>query len=284
MNFKMKTLAVAAIAAMAMSGAAEARIQDGTTGNSELVFSAWDGAVGYTLDLNTILTLNDLVAGGAADGLFAVSPPATVAASLIGSDGVIFDQLLTNFVGFNDLGNVQWNLAAGDSISRYRFLTTLGDSAADMNISNNNIKNAVTAFNGYVGGANGKSTDNVTMAVDGYANTVLADGVAYAGNMGDNWAGKVNDTTSLLGASTSLWVLGMNNSSTTGIAGSTTGYINQLMTFDGRAVSASTYLADDGYHLRIAADVAAVPEADTWAMMLAGLGLMGFIARRRTQA
>lgn len=30
--------------------------------------------------------------------------------------------------------------------------------------------------------------------------------------------------------------------------------------------------------------VAAVPEADTWAMLLAGLGLMGFIARRRLQA
>jgi hypothetical protein len=28
--------------------------------------------------------------------------------------------------------------------------------------------------------------------------------------------------------------------------------------------------------------VAAVPEADTSAMLLAGLGLMGFIARRRT--
>jgi MYXO-CTERM domain-containing protein len=30
-------------------------------------------------------------------------------------------------------------------------------------------------------------------------------------------------------------------------------------------------------------DVAAVPEADTWAMLLAGLGLVGFVARRRKQ-
>ena len=28
--------------------------------------------------------------------------------------------------------------------------------------------------------------------------------------------------------------------------------------------------------------VTAVPEADTWAMLLAGLGLVGFAARRRT--
>ena len=42
--------------------------------------------------------------------------------------------------------------------------------------------------------------------------------------------------------------------------------------------------ADTYLKIAVAADVAPVPEADTWAMMLAGLGLMGFIARRRTQA
>lgn len=277
-----KTLVAAAIAALAMSGAAEARIQDGSTGNGELVFSAWDGAVGYTYDLEWTAALNDLVAGGAADGTYATSPSATVAASMIGAGGVIFDHVLTGFSNFSDLSAVQWNLAAADSVGRNRFLTTLGDSAADMNVSNLNVKSAVTVFNSYVGGANGKSTDNVTMAVDGYANTILADGVGYAGNNGDNWGGKTNDSTSLLGASTSLWVLGMNNSSTTGTAGSSTGYINQLLAFDGRAVTASTYLAQDGYHLQLA--VAAVPEADTYAMFLAGLGLMGFIARRRMQA
>jgi hypothetical protein len=29
--------------------------------------------------------------------------------------------------------------------------------------------------------------------------------------------------------------------------------------------------------------IAAVPEADTWAMLLAGLGLVGFATRRRTR-
>jgi hypothetical protein len=275
-----KTLVAAAIAALAMSGAAEARIQDGSTGNGELVFSAWDGAVGYTYDLEWTSALNDLVAGGAADGTYTASPSATVAASMIGADGVIFDHVLTGFSNFSNLSAVQWNLTAADSLTRQRLLTTMGDSAADMNTSNSNIKNAVTTFNGYIGGANGKSTDNVTMSVDGYANTVLADGVGYAGNSGNNWGGRTPDNTTLLGASTSLWVLGMNNSSTTGTAGSSTGYINQLLAFNGQAVTASTYLAQDGYHLQIAA----VPEADTYAMFLAGLGLMGFIARRRMQA
>jgi hypothetical protein len=30
--------------------------------------------------------------------------------------------------------------------------------------------------------------------------------------------------------------------------------------------------------------VGAVPEADTWAMMMLGLGFMGFVARRKQQA
>jgi hypothetical protein len=34
----------------------------------------------------------------------------------------------------------------------------------------------------------------------------------------------------------------------------------------------------------LVASVTAVPEPETYAMMLAGLGLLGFTARRRTQA
>jgi hypothetical protein len=51
----------------------------------------------------------------------------------------------------------------------------------------------------------------------------------------------------------------------------------QLFSFDGRAIVAKTYLQNDQWRLQ----VAAVPEPETNAMMLAGLGLMGFIARRR---
>jgi len=50
----------------------------------------------------------------------------------------------------------------------------------------------------------------------------------------------------------------------------------------GNANGASTFtLAADGA-LSFAAPVAAVPEASTYGMMLAGLGLVGFMARRRT--
>ena len=40
-------------------------------------------------------------------------------------------------------------------------------------------------------------------------------------------------------------------------------------------------LAGNGSLLYSTTTVAAVPEADTWAMMLLGLGFMGFVARRK---
>ena len=41
--------------------------------------------------------------------------------------------------------------------------------------------------------------------------------------------------------------------------------------------------SSDTILLRTAATVAAVPEPETYAMLLAGLGLRGFVARRRQQ-
>ncbi len=46
-----------------------------------------------------------------------------------------------------------------------------------------------------------------------------------------------------------------------------------------------TWLASNpGYSLKLSSNIAAVPEPDTYAMMLAGLGLMGFITTRRSKA
>lgn len=50
-----------------------------------------------------------------------------------------------------------------------------------------------------------------------------------------------------------------------------TGMLNQSMTLDGSPLNATVG----------AVQIAAVPEADTYAMLLAGLGLMGLLARRR---
>ena len=53
-------------------------------------------------------------------------------------------------------------------------------------------------------------------------------------------------------------------------------------TADWQHLISSVYSYDDYvFHLEGIATVAAVPEAETYAMMLAGLGLVGFMAKRR---
>ncbi len=54
--------------------------------------------------------------------------------------------------------------------------------------------------------------------------------------------------------------------------------MNVLHTKGNDPADLSTYYDDVGY---VTNSVVAVPEAETWAMMLAGLGLVGFMGRRR---
>jgi hypothetical protein len=281
MNFKLKTL-VAALALSVVATSANAAI-DANNGNSELFFSAWDSnaGVGYTYDLNWGKFLNDFVGidqAANAAGNTTLKANAAVGASMIGAGGVIYDQALTGMAFANTAG-VEWNLGAYDSVGRTRLLMTLGDSGVPFASGSNQIKTVVTILSAYTPQANGHI---VTPAADTYANTVAADGAAYAGNSGSNYNSNIADTTTLLGAqATSLWFLAQDTQASSVVQSTIQ---QQLFAFDGRAVTANTYLnaTDSLWHLQIAAvPVAAVPEADTSAMMLAGLGLMGFIARRR---
>jgi hypothetical protein len=282
MNFKLKTL-VAALALSVVATSANAAI-DANNGNSELFFSAWDSnaGVGYTYDLNWNKFLNDFVGidqAATAAGNTTLKANATVGASMIGAGGVIYDQALTG-MAFANTAAVEWNLAAYDQGNgRNRLLMTLGDSGLPFASGNNQIKAAVTALSAYTPQANGKI---LVPATDTFVNTVVGDGAAYAGNAGSTYKDNIADTTTLLGAqATSLWFLAPDTQNSSVVQSTIQ---QQLFAFDGRAVTANTYLnaTDSLWHLQIAAvPVAAVPEADTSAMMLAGLGLMGFIARRR---
>lgn len=277
MNFKLKAL-VAAVVLSAAATSANAAIT-AASGNSELVFSAWDSVagVGYTYDLNWNKFLNDMVGidqAATTAGNATLISNAVVQSSMIGVGGVIFDDVLTG-LPFANASNVQWNLGAYDSgTGRTRLLITQGDSGLAFSSTNDGVKTAATLFGTYAPAANAFIVP--PPADDTYAVTSSTNGAAYAGNTGDGFNGKTVDTTNVLGGSSFMYLL----APTTQSASAGTAINQQLFSFDGNAIVAKTYL-DTNNVWRLNISAAPVPETDTSAMMIAGLGLMGFIARRR---
>lgn len=287
-----KILLAAAIAAMAMSGAANAALapfSSGASGDSNLTFSAWDSiaGVGYTLDLG--VSLNTLFgADNATSGSNLATANSTVVAAAI-NNGLAYQGALASFNSFVAAAggptNIMWNLAAAENDGRARVLSTQGALATPAGFSaaqkNGNIAFTADAFNSYVTAAGAKAAGN------NYVNTVAADGMAYAGSATWNTlqGGKGLDSASVLinGFNTNLYLFAQTSTDGTNLPDM--GTFSQAMTVDGKALTVTVFQdADGAWDIKVAAQVAAVPEADTYAMFLAGLGLMGFVARRRMQA
>jgi hypothetical protein len=81
----------------------------------------------------------------------------------------------------------------------------------------------------------------------------------------------------------------LNNSSSTWAAGTSIGLIGRGVTFGANTFDYVLGYNDSYHHadwddLVIGVNIAPIPEPETYAMLLAGLGLMGFVARRRKKA
>jgi hypothetical protein len=282
MNFKLKTLVTAAVLA-ASATSANAAIQLGAnTAGSELVFSAWSTAgVGYTFDLLSALTATSFFgADGAASGAGNAAGNATVLANAVvnsslitGPNGQILDVALTGIPFSSAATNVQWSLTALDNSGRTRLMTTIDSSITSPGtITSNDAKAAVTTLNGYYAASEGF----VPVAGDDtYALTNDTNGAAYAGNAGDNVAGYMYDNTNLLGSSSFLYLLAQSTQASSSIPA----LQKQFATAAGENLVATTYLQGNQWRLNLS--VAAIPEPETYAMFLAGLGMMGAVARRR---
>lgn len=277
MNFKLKAL----VAALALSAAASAgAATTGSGGSSSVIFSAWDANSSYSLDLGSFL---DTLAGAETVASVAganatpnstntLAAPGAAYTGAVAADGTLFNIKLT---GFN-LASGSWNLVASDALTRNRLLFSEAGSFAGA--FNSQVKTASSALGTYIGlgAADSTVTGKLATSADAW----------YAGSnsWGDGLSGSgINGTSNALGSSSDLYVA-WQQSISSGNASKAAGFAN--LTAGGKNVYATTYTsgADTYLKIAVAADVAPVPEADTWAMMLAGLGLMGFIARRRTQA
>ena len=286
MKFNLKAL-VAAVALSATAMSANAALDSGNTlgVGSEFAFSAYDvtTGIGYTYDLNWDKYLESFIGDDVAanaTGNATLLANAKVASSLIGAGGVIYDGALTGLPFGADVSNVQWYLGAYDSQGRTRLLTTKDSSdATPYSSSSNQVKSAVTIFSAYAPQSDAFIVDPAAVAdydLDAYAVTNETNGGAYAGNAGNGFNNNIADMTNLMGSESFMYLLAQSTQASSNIAA----LQQQLTAVNGDKIVAKTYLQNGQWRLNIAA-VAAVPEPESYAMFLAGLGLMGFIARRR---
>lgn len=290
MNFKLKALFAATVLAVSATSA-NAAIETGqTTGNSELVFSAWDinTGIGYTYDLLSALTVTNFIgADTVAQGTNLNNPTliannqqmlanAVLSTSFVGAGGTILDTALTGIPFGANIADVKWNLSGNDDLSRRRLVTTVNNASSASGVSNSQISNASGAMTGYYTATN--SFVSPAPGADTFITTVEADGQAYAGLAGIGWANNLFNTTNSLGDSSFLYLVAQVTQSSS----SASALFKQLGAADGGNIVVSTYQQAGQWRLNLSSvPVAAVPEPETYAMFLAGLGIMGAVARRR---
>lgn len=169
------------------------------------------------------------------------------------------------------------NVGATSTVDAKRLLTTAGaadDVLNNYTTANSKVVNTVASainttwlVNGVQVDANNLMNDHDTLA-NGSSYTNAAHSAAYAqAQIGDSLKGNMPFITTVAASdAASFWLLGNSSSST-------------LAQADVYMQPGTFSIAGNSLNY-----TAAVPEADTWAMMLAGLGLMGMIARRRLSA
>lgn len=252
MKFKLTVLAAVLVA----SGAANAAIDNGAAGNGGLFFNAWDGTQSYTHDLK--LSMDAFEAAVAAPGSF--------------SQSWTGDALFSTFLSTANMATLEWNIFAAETKGNHRLLTTF-NGANNGNQPNGNTRSSTGTVRDWV-------TNQANTTLGSADSFIVTDSAAktYAGN------GPVDsDGTSLNYITTGG---AANNSFATGIGFQR---VDSLAT--GVLKSKYTPYADGGTDMRVylngstltMSTVAAVPEPETYAMLLAGLGLIGSIARRRAR-
>ena len=263
---KLATVLALSVLASTSANAAVSSAANGANGNSTLIFSVWDDAAnsgagaGYSLDLGTLF---QTVVG--ADTGDASTP--TVAS---GSTWTGFTTQHIALTGLNVSAGL-WNLAAADSFGRSRVLTTNIDTDYVTNFTGKSgaVNTAALSFNNYIGlGA--------AAAVGvGTTSTSVDDWYAGSSSWGDGFGGvnRLDGTSSDFNSASNLYVLWQKD---VGVASTPAGI---AALHDAYGHSLSAFLTVEGGTTYL--NIAAVPEADTSGMMIAGLGLMGFIARRR---
>lgn len=241
---KLKLIAAAVLAA---SGVAHADINNGGAGNGDFFFNIWDTNGSYTTDLG--FSQDQFTSALAGSGAYSFSLD------------LMSDTNFAAFISSANLAELQWNVLAVDGSGQRRIHQTYTE-LPEQALTANNGRSAVGTVQTFIGNVNDtlRSTGGDSAS---FGNTLAA----YAGN---------------LGCSTFSY-------SNCGTVGSSLGLVLETYAGTGTTRGAFTPLFDGAQPLAVSLDaaynlqIAAVPEPETYAMLLAGLGLMGAVARRRRQ-
>lgn len=252
MNFKTKALVVAL--AMTATGAANAAINTfNVDGPGSIVLSVWDKT-------NQVSAVFDL---GIDTGSFtAASATANMSWDLTSGD---YADVWAAVSGY-DMANTYFSVFGGDrtgSLITQQYFVSTADSQAGVDAMTSQKLLQFNASDVYLTGSN--QLGNHQQVADG-AN-VDAGGTTYQGNtMGDNWSTQATFvSTAMVGDSIGFYALQGAGS------GRATFVTNEAFAGEFSMSSAG----------QLSYVTAPVPEPETYALMLAGLGLIGTVARRR---
>ncbi|NOT67549.1 MAG: PEP-CTERM sorting domain-containing protein [Methylophilaceae bacterium] len=260
MNFKMKAI-VAAIALTASMSASAAMELATPAGHSSLILTVLDTTAGVSATFD--LGYNKDTFSQTTNNSWNLSTGNYASA-------------WTSFWNTATAANTQYAVYAGDNLGGVvagdKSIFTTAGVAVLPTTGNAPLGNQQTAFDLYITASNLLGNHGTVADGASFADAVTG-GNAYAGKgVAYSTSGKIGgaggDTNGLIGTDLNVW----NIVRATGLNATTTklsvGAINPA--FNLATTGALTYTA------------AVVPEANTWAMMLAGLGLLGFVARRRS--
>ncbi len=268
MNFKMKTLVAAALATVAMSSGSAFAIGNGniahpaggTSGPSEMFVMAYD-----TGSQNTFIA----ALGGIVSSPINFTGTSNLSTSFAAdSDWNAFKNGIT--------GNVTYAVMGLD-VPGHNLWTTANPLLSFTSANNPGSHNVWNQLSGSSGPIN-LWMQKYNMDATGNATSLIAAAPNNGGYalMGKDWGGKlpsILNSTSDLGANNNFYLF--HDVGGTNLLAKMTR--TQYMQTNG-AAPAYWNLSTNG---TLTFTATAVPEANTWAMMLAGLGLMGFVARRR---